>query len=160
MPTPQDSGQKSDSASLTIDASPERVYEIVSDIAQMGRLSPECTGGRWIGKPGRAEAGARFLGFNKRGWFRWATVNQVVAAEPGREFTFDTKQSGTRWRFRIEPEPGGCRVTEEREAWRDRPALARLTSRLFLGGIEEHDDEMRDGLVATLQRLKAVAEAG
>lgn len=160
MSTAHDSGQKPDSASLRIDAPAETVWSIVSDITQMGRLSPECTGGRWLGKPGRPEVGARFLGFNRRGWVRWATVNEVVAAEPGREFAFDTKQSGTRWRFVIEPDGDGCVVTESREPFRDRPAVARFASRFFLGGVEEHEDEMRDGLLATLERLKQVAEAG
>lgn len=160
MPTASGDGPKQDSATVRIDASPERVWEIISDITRMGRLSPECTGGRWLGKPSRPEVGARFVGFNKRGWFRWATINKVVAAEPGRELAFETKQSGTRWRYRIEPDGDGCVVTESREPWRDRPLVARLASRLFLGGVEEHEDEMRDGLVATLERLKQVAESG
>jgi hypothetical protein len=41
-----------------------------------------------------------------------------------------------------------------------RPLGAKIATALLLGGVEEHDDEMRAGLQATLERLKAVAEAG
>jgi hypothetical protein len=159
MPQPHGTGSDRDSATLHVDAPADRVYALVSDITQMGRLSPECTGGRWLGKATGPAVGARFLGFNRRGWVRWATTNKVVAADPGREFAFDTVQSGTRWIYRMEPDGEGTLVTECREPWRDRPLVARLTSRLLLGGVQEHEDEMRDGLLATLQRLKAVAEA-
>ena len=158
MPEAHETSQTPDSATLRIEASPARIYDIVADITQMGRLSPECTGGRWLGTPKGPSVGARFLGLNKRGRFRWFTTNKVVAADPGREFAFDTIQSGTRWRYRMEPDGDGTLVTETREPWRDRPLLARLTARFFLGGQDEHEEELQDGLQATLQRLKAVAE--
>jgi hypothetical protein len=37
--------------------------------------------------------------------------------------------------------------------------VARVFTKLFLGGLEEHDDELRAGMRQTLERLKAVAEA-
>jgi hypothetical protein len=159
MPEPHESSQPADAVTLRIDARPERIYDIVSDVTQMGRLSPECTGGRWLGGAKGPAVGARFIGWNKRGWFRWFTTNKVVAADPGREFAFETQQSGTRWSYRMEPDGEGTLVTESRAAWRDRPLVARATARVFLGGVEEHEDEMREGLEATLERLKAVAEA-
>jgi hypothetical protein len=160
MPGTHETSQPADSVSLRIAAPPERIYEIVADVTQMGRLSPECTGGRWYGGADGPAVGARFIGWNKRGWVRWFTTNKVVAADPGREFAFETQQSGTRWSYRMEPEGTGTLVTESRAPWRDRPLVARLTARLFLGGVDEHEDEMRDGLQATLERLKVVAEAG
>lgn len=161
MPGPHESRQPSDSvdsATVRIAAPPERVYEIVSDVTRMGELSPECTGGRWIGGATGPAAGARFKGTNRRGWVRWSTTNEVVTAEPGREFTFDTKQSGTRWSFTMQPDDDGTLVTEARSPWRNRPFVAKATSTLLLGGMDEHEEEMRKGLQATLQRLKAVAE--
>ncbi|MCB1038425.1 MAG: SRPBCC family protein [Acidimicrobiales bacterium] len=147
-----------DSASLQIDATPDELYAIVSDISRMGELSPECTGGRWLGKGGPA-VGASFLGFNKRGWVRWLTLNKVVAAEPGKEFAFHTTANGTRWGYTFEAVDGGTLVTESRTAFKPRPGSAAFVSKVFLGGVEEHDDEMRAGMVATLERLKAVAES-
>ena len=144
---------------MRIGAPPERIYGIVSDITQMGRLSPQCTGGRWLGGATGPAPGARFIGWNKRGWFRWFTTNKVTTADPGRAFAFDTQQSGTRWSYRMEPDGDGTLVTESREPWRERPLVARLAARVFLGGVETQEDELRDGLRATLDRLKAVAEA-
>lgn len=154
-PTDQD---PSDEASLRIDATPEQLYGIVTDVAAMGRLSPECTGGKWLDGAAGPAVGARFKGHNKRGFARWSTTNTVVAAEPAREFAFETKQSGTRWRYRFETDGDATVVTESREACADLPLVAKVFATLALGGVGDHEDEMRSGMVATLERLKAVAE--
>jgi hypothetical protein len=125
MSEANDSSHPSDSVSLQIAAPPERCYEIVTDIANMGQLSPECVGGTWLGGASGPAVGAEFKGRNKRGIARWSTRNKVVAADPGREFAFQTKQSGTEWRYRFEPADGGTLVTESRAAWRDRPLIAK-----------------------------------
>lgn len=148
-----------DEATIYIEAPPEAVYAVVSDITRMGELSPECTGGRWIRGATGPSAGARFVGFNRRGRVRWRTHNTVIVAVPGRELTFDTRESGARWSYLLEPEGDGTRVTERRSEFKARPLAARIAARLLLGGVEEHDQEMRDGLRATLERLKAVVEA-
>ncbi len=161
MPGPHESSQPADEVSLRIGAPPDRVYAIVTDIAQMGRLSPECTGGTWLGGATGPAVGASFKGTNRRGIARWSTTNRVVEAEAGRAFAFETQQSGTRWSYRLEVDGDGdgTLVTEARTAFKDRPRLARVFSKLVLGGIEEHDDEMRAGMQATLERLKVIAES-
>jgi len=160
MPEAPESTSSPDAVTLRIGAPPDRIYAIVTDVTQMGRLSPECTGGRWLGGAAGPAVGARFKGTNKRGIARWSTTNEVVAAEPGRAFAFETQQSGTRWSYRLEPDGDGTLVTEERAAFKARPLLARVFSVLALGGVADHDEEMRDGMRATLERLKAVAETG
>ena len=147
-----------DQVSLRIDAPPQRIYDLVTDVAGMGRLSPECTGGRWLDDAAGPAVGARFKGTNKRGFVRWSTTNTVVAAEPGAVFSFETKESGTRWTYRMAADGSATIVTESREAFRERPALARFFSKILLGGVEEHDDELREGMAATLGRLKDLAE--
>lgn len=148
-----------DQTSLRIEASPQRIYGLVTDIAQMGRLSPECTGGRWLDGATGPSVGARFKGSNKRGLVRWSTTNTVVAAEPGAVFAFETGDSGMRWTYRMEAEGDGTVVTESREAFKERPALARFFSKLLLGG-DAHETELREGMAATLARLKQLAESG
>lgn len=147
-----------DEASIHISAPPEAVWAVISDITRMGELSPECTGGRWMGGATGPVPGARFLGFNRRGPVRWFTRNTVVVADPGRELTFDTRESGTRWSYALEPDGDGTRVTERRSEVKRRSLAARAAAKVLLGGVESHDQEMREGLVATLQRLKAVVE--
>jgi len=159
MPGDPENGQLSDEVSLRIAAPADRVYAIITDIAQMGRLSPECTGGKWIGDATGPAVGASFKGSNKRGMVRWSTTNNVVAATPGEEFAFETIQSGTRWTYRLQADDDSTIVTESRAAFKDRPMLARVFTAL-LGGVEGHDDEMRAGMQTTLERLKQVAEQG
>jgi uncharacterized protein YndB with AHSA1/START domain len=149
-----------DAVSVQIDAPPERIYDIVTDVAQMGRLSPECIGGRWLDGATGPAVGARFKGTNKRGFARWSTTNKVIEAEVGRAFSFETQQSGYRWTYRFEPDGAGTVVTESRAPFKDRPMVAKVFTKLLLGGEAGHEGELRDGMRATLDRVKAIAEAG
>ncbi|MGI8709415.1 MAG: SRPBCC family protein [Acidimicrobiales bacterium] len=158
-PDPSDpSPAPGDEATLRIAAPHEELYRIVTEVGAMGRLSPECTGGQWLDGASGPVVGARFKGHNKRGWARWSTTNTVVAAEPGQEFAFETKQSGTRWRYRFQPDGDATVVIESREACADRPLVAKVFATLALGGAGHHEDEMRQGMLDTLHRLKDVAE--
>ncbi len=145
-------------ASVTINATPEALYDLVTDIPNMGRLSPECTGGKWLGGATGPVVGAKFRGTNKRGRIRWSTVNRVVEAEPGKVFAFETDGSGARWTYRFETDGDATVVSESREMFKARPKSATFFATLLLGGTAEHDAEMDQGLHATLQRLKTVAE--
>jgi uncharacterized protein YndB with AHSA1/START domain len=149
-----------DEVSVRIAAPPEAVYGIVTDIAQMGRLSPECTGGKWLGDATGPAVGARFKGSNKRGFARWSTTNEVVEAEPGRAFSFKTLQSGYQWTYRMEADGDGTVVTESRAPFKERPMVAKVFTKVLLGGVDGHEDELRDGMRATLDRVKEIAEAG
>lgn len=149
-----------DTVSIHVAAPPERCWDLVADITAMGRLSPECTGGRWLGGAPGPSVGARFVGFNRRGRVRWFTVSTVVECERPDRFAFRTRDSGTTWSYRFEAHDGGTRVTESRAAFRSRPLMATVFSKLLLGGVAGHDDEMRRGMLATLERLKDLAERG
>jgi dimethylaniline monooxygenase (N-oxide forming) len=151
--------EAADSVSLRIEAPPQRVYDIITDIAQMGRLSPECTGGHWLDGATGPAVGARFKGNNKRGIARWSTTNLVVAADPGRAFSFETQQSGYRWTYSLEPDGAGTVVSERRDPFKERPLVAKVFTKLLLGGEDGHTDELREGMRQTLERLKAVAES-
>jgi uncharacterized protein YndB with AHSA1/START domain len=160
MPEHHESSRSADEVSLRIQAPPARVYAIVTDIAQMGRLSPECTGGRWLDGATGPAVGARFKGSNKRGVARWSTTNEVVAATPDEEFSFKTLQSGYRWTYHLAPDGEGTVVTESRAPFRDRPLVAKVFTKVLLGGEDGHTDELREGMRQTLERVKALAEAG
>jgi hypothetical protein len=147
-------------ASLRIEAPADALYDIVTDVAGMGRLSPECTGGRWLDGAAGPAVGARFKGTNKRGIIRWSTVNRVVEADRGVVFSFDTLGSGARWTYRFAPDGDGTLVTESREMYTQRPRSATIFSALLLGGTESHDEEMNAGLQATLERLRDVVLSG
>ncbi|MBN2623061.1 MAG: SRPBCC family protein [Acidimicrobiales bacterium] len=143
---------------MTIDAPPELVYDMVADITRMGEWSPECYSCRWVGRRREPVVGARFIGFNKRGWARWFTTNQVERAERGRSFVFRTRETGVRWGYELAGAGEGTRVTETRDIGDARQWLIKLSGP-FVGGVDTHADELREGMRQTLDRLKAAAEA-
>lgn len=147
------------SHSETIQASPEAIYELISDITRTGEWSPENTGGRWLGGAGRAKVGARFVGSNHRGWRRWWTVCTVTEAEPGRRFTFEVAFAVvpiSRWSYELSPSGSSTVVTE---TWTDRRPtwFARTASPLMgTGDLRAHQTE---NIRTTLTNLKQVAES-
>jgi hypothetical protein len=147
-----------DTVSLRIEASPEALYDLVSDPANMGRLSPECTGGHWLDGATGPAVGARFKGTNKRGFVRWSTKSTVVTADRGRAFAFEVGDSGTRWSYAFEPDGTGTVVSESRAASKPYPFIAKAFTTVLLGGVDGHTEELRAGMAATLARLKELAE--
>jgi len=106
------------SDSIDIECSPDAAFAVVTDLPHMDRLSPENTGGEWIGAGPRD--GARFKGTNARERDSWFTIAKVVTYDPPHRFAFNVKFKMfniARWEFLVEPAPGGCRVTE---TWTDR----------------------------------------
>ena len=63
-----------DQVRVTIDASAEHVYGLVSDISNMSRWSPETFKTQWLRGATGPQVGARFRGWNRDGWVRWPTV--------------------------------------------------------------------------------------
>ena len=148
---------KSGEATVHIDAPPERVYGMVSDVTRMGEWSPETYECEWVEGATGPAVGAKFKGRNKQGIMKWSTTPEVIAADPGREFAFVTKMGGreaTRWRYRFEPADGGTKVTESwEEIWSPLPMRAfSVATRRY--------QKLDGGIRATLDRLKAAAETG
>jgi hypothetical protein len=147
------------SVSTHIDASPEAVYAIVSDLPRMGEISPENTGGTWLGGATGPVVGARFKGTNTNGKKSWSTTVTVSEATPPSVFAFDISAGPfkvARWTYRFAPgSAGGCDVTEtwddQRAGWMHR--LGKVAS-----GVADRRAHNEAGMRATLERLKAVAE--
>ena len=142
-----------------VDAPPERVYALISDVTRMGEWSPECQRCEWQEGATGPAVGAKFKGWNKQGFMRWSTVAEIKAADPGREFAFSTSSGGkesTRWRYRMTPSDGGTDVTESYEAVYV-PTYVKFAERLFM---RDRPQQLERGMQATLERLKAAAEAG
>lgn len=151
-------------ARLHVSASPEKVYELVSDVTRMGEWSPETTRCTWLGGVTGPAVGARFKGINRRGVLRWSTTPRVVAADRGREFAFLVSlpvlgREMTRWRYRFEPAAdGGTDVLESFEMVNDLPLVVALGER-HLMRVDDRKADLEAGMLRTLERIKAVAEA-
>jgi nitroreductase len=165
---------------LDIAASPERVWELVTDIGVPGRHSPEGRGARWTSSDGPG-VGSTFVGANGTadaghpaindvllrlvGKMEWETPCTVVASEPGREFAYvvgDPATAWARWGFTIQPLlDGRCRVGHYL-------VMLAGTSGTSLAAQENPDAAeailkgrfrmVRDNLTATLRGIKGEAE--
>jgi uncharacterized protein YndB with AHSA1/START domain len=147
-------------AHVHVSAPPEKVYDLVSDVTRMGEWSPETFRCRWIGEATSPAVGARFKGSNKRGPVRWSTKPEVVAADPGREFAFETRGMGpvTKWSYRFDAATdGGTEVVESFEMMGDMPLYITLADR-WLMGIKDRKSDLEQAMQQTLGRIKAVAE--
>lgn len=147
-----------DSQQIVINADPERIYDLISDLPRMGEWSPECERVEWTGGSTTAAVGARFTGYNRGGPFRlvhWSRRGRVLAADPGREFAFVTEEGGresTVWRYRFEPVAGGTQVTESHQV-RWIPAWARI-----IDVPTNRHRELRQAMSHTLRQLQDAAE--
>lgn len=147
-------------ATTHIDASPEAVYDLVSDVKRMGEWSPECRHCEWLDGATGPAVGARFKGSNKSGWVQWSTKPKVVIADPGREFAFVIGQRGhdiTKWSYRLEPAPDGTVVTESFEMLADVPWYYVLSER-YLMRIKDRRANLEKNMAETLERLKSATE--
>jgi hypothetical protein len=141
-----------------IEAPPVLLYDLVADIGNMGRWSPECRRCEWI--DGSGHEGSRFRGHNRSGLFRWTTEAEVLVADRGREFSFATLHQGepaTRWTYRFDAagQEQATVVTETFEAIQTPPLIAFAERYL----IRHRQQQLEAGIRATLDRLKAAAEA-
>jgi hypothetical protein len=146
------------SRSIDVDAPAEQVFALVSDLPKMGELSPENTGGRWLGGATAPAVGARFRGSNRNGWRRWSTVVRVVTCDPPAHFAFDVDSIGlgvSRWTYQVTPRPGGCTVTE---TWQDRRGRAMDVIGLLASGISDRAGFTAQSIEQTLAAVKARAE--
>ncbi|MEO6988722.1 MAG: SRPBCC family protein [Aquihabitans sp.] len=147
-----------DDVHIDIEAPAEAIYDLVADITNMGRWSPETYRAEWVDGATAPVVGARFKGWNKQKILglpaKWSTTSVIRQADRGRAFSFDTPLSGARWTYRFEPTDTGCRVTESRELVRV-PMASRFMD-LFIGSTR--DRQVTEGMEETLNRLKEAAE--
>lgn len=147
-----------DSVTVHMAASPERVWELVSDVTKIGRYSPETFEAEWLDGATGPAVGAKFRGHVKRngkGPIYWTTC-AVMVCEPGREFAFGVGGGDKPlnvWRYRLEPVGDGTDVTESFEL--ADTALLRLYW-LLLGWARGRTN--RNGMETTLKRIKAEVE--
>jgi uncharacterized membrane protein len=151
---------------IWIDAPPDRVWALVSDVELMPSMSTELQAVEWLDGATGPAPGARFAGRSKHDAFgEWTTTSQVVECEPGRVFGWavgDPANPSASWRFRLEPKDGGTDLSQ----WmRLGPAPSGLTF-----AIEQMPDkeqkivfvrlrEFERNMTATLEHIKHRAES-
>jgi ligand-binding SRPBCC domain-containing protein len=148
------------SVSLWIDAPPERVWEIVSDVTRIGELSPETFEAEWTHGATGPAVGARFRGHVRRngvGPVYW-TPCTVTTCVPEEDFGFGVYAGRTpinNWRYQLRAERGGTTITESFRL------ESRGLTRVYWTLLGWHRSRAnRRGMQATLERVKEIAEAG
>ena len=141
-----------------IDAPPELVYDLVSDVTRVGEWSPECTEAKWLDGATGPVVGAKFKGKNKLGPNSWATKPVVTAAERGATFAFKVPgKSGPTWRYDFQRTERGTTVVESVRQERPSPLLIRLLQKR--AGVTDRESSLREGMTTTLNQLALAATA-
>ena len=144
---------------VTMAASAEQIWEVITDIANIGRYSPETFEAEWLDGAAGPALGAKFRGHVRRneiGPVYWTTC-RVTACEPGREFGFEVlvgDRAVNNWHYRLTPAQGRTDVTESFQL--NASPLMSLYS--VFGGQLRRRRNLRD-MRKTLERIKAVVEA-
>ena len=147
-----------DSVTVHMKATPDQVWDLVSDVTRIGEFSPETFEAEWLGGATGPAVGARFRGHvnrNNKGLKYW-TECEVVESEPGRVFAFVVISGGRKvntWRYEIAPAGNGTDVTES-FALEPNPALRLYW--LLAGWARGRTN--REGMRTTLNRIKDVVE--
>ncbi|BBZ28667.1 cyclase [Mycolicibacterium madagascariense] len=144
---------------VTMAAPAEQIWDLVADVRNTGKFSPETFDAEWLDGATGPALGATFRGHVRRneiGPVYWTTC-RVTACEPGREFGFEVLLGGrpvNTWHYRFTPVDGGTDVTESFRM------PGGLTTTLFgiFGGQLRRRRNTRD-MRKTLERIKAVVEA-
>ncbi|GAB2881780.1 SRPBCC family protein [Nocardioides pacificus] len=144
-------------AETFVDAPPERVWEVLSDLSRMPQWSSELV--RMVAlRPGGLRRGQWYLGVNRRKLAVWPTRNVVAELEPGRVLAWDTTSSGARWIWELTPEGDGTRVVHRRPVPQGLTLLSRLFAPLALGGSDQHADELEAAMQDSVGRFRASVE--
>ena len=133
------------------------IWDLVSDVTNTGKFSPETFDAEWLDGASGPALGARFRGHVKRneiGPVYWTSC-RVTACERGHEFGFEVLVGSVavnNWHYRFVAQDDGTAVTES--FWTPEPVLMRPFA--FVGEPRRRRN-VRD-MTTTLERIKAEVE--
>ena len=139
--------------SVEVDATPEQVWTLLTDITRAGEWSHETRGGEWLDGATGPTPGARFRGRNQNGRSKWSRQCEVVDADAPRAISWRTipavlYRDSTIWTYELEPSERGCRITQRFEVVHIGPVM----DRLFYAVIPAHRDRS-EALAGDVRRL-------
>jgi hypothetical protein len=115
-----------DTVERYIEASPDVLYAILSDVTRTPERTPDIVRCEWIKGATGPAVGAQFKAINTAGKGpKWSNKPIVTVADPGREFTFNRSEfiGGTiEWKHLLTAEGTGTRVTESYTVLKPIPA--------------------------------------
>jgi uncharacterized protein YndB with AHSA1/START domain len=141
-----------------MNATPEQVWALVSDVTRTGEFSPETFEAEWLDGATGPAVGVTFRGHvnrNNSGMKYWTTCT-IVTCEPNRDFAFTVgvgSQTVNTWRYQLAPSGDGTDVTE---SFQLTPSIGTRIYWALLGWARGRTN--RRGMQTTLERIKAVVE--
>ena len=149
-----------------IRASPERVWEFVSDIGLMPTLSTELRTVDWLDGAAGPALGARFVGHSRHESLgEWQTTSYVVRCEAPREFAWaveDPEHPSALWKFTLSPlDDGGTELAQWMRLGPGRSGLSYAIDRMPEKEQKIVFVRMREferNITATLDAIKDLAE--
>ncbi|MGZ4529280.1 MAG: SRPBCC family protein [Mycobacterium sp.] len=142
-------------AQIDVDAPVDKVWQLITDLRRMPEWSPQC---RLMRPLGSLRQGTRTINLNRRNRLFWPTTSTVTEIVPQRKFAFRVNTNNTVWSYELEPTATGTRVVESRHAENGVKPASNFLVNLLLGGVPNFEQELVDGMNASLARIKAVAE--
>jgi len=142
-------------AEVDINAPVTTVWELVSDLKKMPQWSPQC---RWMKPIGQLRQGARTVNLNRRGLMFWPTTCRITELVPEKKLAFKVNENNTVWTYELEPTEAGTRLVETRHAENGTTAVSNFLVQNMMGGVPSFEQELIDGMNASLSRIKAAAE--
>lgn len=143
--------------SVVVDATPEEVYALVSDITRTGEWSVQTEACWWEDPETAGQEGAWFVGRNVTPTRTWETRSQVAAAVPGREFAWLVGGAWVRWGYTMAAVDGGTRLTL---SWDFLTAGYARFVELYAdeagAQIEDRTRAAHDGIPVTLARIRDI----
>lgn len=150
-----------DSVSLRMEASPEDVYTLVSDVTRTPEFSPEILKCTWLDGATGPAVGARFKARNKvSNGPAWNNKPVITVVDPGREFAFARTEpfAGTiEWKYVFEPDGTGTLVTESYTVTKKLSPVGWFIIGVLFGQKNRRAD-LHSGMEETLQRLRHAVE--
>lgn len=148
-----------------IDAPPERVWAVVSDVELMPGMSDELQSVEWLDGATGPAVGARFIGRSKHDALgEWATTSHVIECDPPRVLAWavaDPDHPSAIWRFRLEPSGGGTELSQWMQMGPGRSGLSFAIDRMPEKEPKIVFVRMREferNITATLEQIKKLVE--
>lgn len=141
-------------ASIEIAASPDQVWEVISDLRRMREWSPQVDSTRLSGDHAELAVGTRFTNRNVQGELAWITHAEIVRLVPGREIAFRIEENWAVWSFAVEASPVGTRLTQRRDAPEGLSPSSVQAQETWLGGQDHFTAILRAGMGTTLEGIR------
>lgn len=153
-------------AESEIQAPPQRVWDLVTDITLLPRFSVELQSAQWADGFDAPALGAQFLGTNRHPAIgEWTTRSYVIDFDVPRTFGWavgSVEAPAATWRFDVEPTDWGTRLRYTARLGDGRSGVTMLIDREPDKAdeiIARRLGQWRKGMTATLAGVKELAES-